>query len=107
MSDAPHSEHSEDPRLLLQAHLQAGVTASPLCLAVIGWLCGVETDPFIADIRRSADGQVLLRLSGEKSLAPACSFLEFLDQIRIICESLQMPPAQTMQTIAQARQWLG
>lgn len=98
---------AEDPRLLFQAHLQRGVKASPLCVAVIGWLCGVKTNPFIADIRRSTEGQVLVRLSGEKRLEPVCSFLEFLDQIRIICESLHLSQAQTMQIVALARQWLG
>ncbi len=98
---------ADDPRLLLQAHLQRGVKASPLCVAVIGWLCGVKTDPFLADIRRSAEGQVLVRMSGEKHLEPVCSFLEFLDQIRIICESLRLSQSQTMQIVALARQWLG
>ena len=103
----PVDLRAEDPRLLLKSHLQRGVKASPLCLAVIGWLCEVQTDPFIADIQRSPNGQILIRLSGERSLEPFCSFLEFLDQIRVICESLRMPPAQTMQIVALARQWLG
>jgi len=103
----PAEPRAEDPRALLRSHLENGVKASPLCVAVIGWLCGVPTDPFIADIHRSADGQVLLRLSGERSTEPLCSFLEFLDQIRIIGESLQMPQAQTMHLVALARQWLG
>lgn len=103
----PDDPGADDPRLLLQAHLQRGVKASPLCVAVIGWLCGVRTNPFLADIRRSADGQVLVRLSGEKTMEPVCSFLEFLDQIRIICESLRLSQPQTMQIVALARQWLG
>ena len=103
----PADPRAEDPRALLRSHLERGVKASPLCVAVIGWLCGVPTDPFIADIRRSPDGQVVLRLSGEKSAEPACSFLEFLDQIRIIGESLGLPQPQTMQLVSWARQWLG
>ncbi len=98
---------AEDLRAYLQSCLERGVKASPLCVAVIGWLCGVPTDPFIADIRRSPDGQVLLRLSGERAATPVCSFLEFLDQIRIIGESLGLPQAQTMQLVAWAREWLG
>ena len=97
----------EDPRLHLRSRLRAGVKASPLCVAVLGWLCGLQTDPFIADIQRSSKGDVLVRLSGESTLAPVCSFLEFLDQVRIICESLDLPPDQTMQVVAWARQWLG
>jgi len=96
-----------DPRAFLQSCLERGVKASPLCIAVIGWLCGVKTNPFIAEIRRTSDGQVLLRLSGERSAEPVCSFLEFLDQIRIIGDSLGLPQAQTMQLVAWARQWLG
>ena len=103
----PDHPGAEDPRAYLQSRLERGVKASPLCVAVIGWLCGVPTDPFIADIRRAADGQVLLRLSGEPAAAPVCSFLEFLDQIRIIGESLGLPQAQTMQLVAWAREWLG
>lgn len=103
----PAEPCAEDPRAFLQSCLERGVKASPLCVAVIGWLCGVRTDPFIADIRRSSDGQVLLRLSGERSAEPVCSFLEFLDQIRIIGESLGLPQAQTMQIVSWARQWLG
>lgn len=103
----PVESRAEDPRIYLKARLQSGVNASPLCIAVIGWLCEVQTDPFIADIQRSADGLILIRLSGERSLEPFCSFLEFLDQIRIICETLRMPQAQTMQIVAQARHWLG
>ncbi len=103
----PDFPGAEDPRAFLQSCLERGVKASPLCIAVIGWLCGVKTNPFIADIRRTPDGQVLLRLSGERSAEPVCSFLEFLDQIRIIGDSLGLPQAQTMQLVAWARQWLG
>lgn len=102
-----HHPGAGDTRAFLQSSLERGVKASPLCVAVIGWLAGVRTDPFIADIRRSPDGQVLLRLSGERSAEPVCSFLEFLDQIRIIGESLGLPQPQTMQLVAWARQWLG
>jgi len=103
----PDFPGAADPRAFLQSCLERGVKASPLCIAVIGWLCGVKTNPFIADIRRTSDGQVLLRLSGERSAEPVCSFLEFLDQIRIIGDSLGLPQAQTMQLVAWARQWLG
>ena len=103
----PDYSGAEDTRAFLQSSLERGVKASPLCVAVIGWLCGVRTDPFIADIQRSPSGQVLLRLSGERSAEPVCSFLEFLDQVRIIGESLGLPQAQTMQLVAWARQWLG
>lgn len=103
----PAEPCAEDPRAFLQSCLERGVKASPLCIAVIGWLCGVKTNPFIADIRRTSGGKVLLRLSGERSAEPVCSFLEFLDQIRIIGESLGLPQAQTMQLVAWARQWLG
>ena len=103
----PAEPCAEDSRAFLQSCLERGVKASPLCIAVIGWLCGVKTNPFIADIRRTSDGQVLLRLSGERSAEPVCSFLEFPDQIRIIGESLGLTQAQTMQLVSWARQWLG
>ena len=90
----------------LQARLDRGVRATPLCLAVMGWLCRKRTVPFIADIRLAADGQVWLRLSDETAAAPICSFLEFLDQVRIICQSIPMTDSETRQLVALAQHLL-
>ncbi len=79
-----------DARALMKASLQKGIRATPLCLAIMGWLCDVPTDPAVAQMRRSADGQVWLRLSDEAVSEPLCSYREFLDQLRIICASLEM-----------------
>lgn len=98
---------AEQARAVLHARLRQGVKASPLCRAVMGWLCDTRTDPAIADIRRTAEGRIWLRLSDEGTLEPLCTFLEFLDQIRIVCESLRMTDEQTRQMVAWARQRLG
>jgi hypothetical protein len=91
----------------LKGCLQKGVKATPLCLAVIGWLCDTPTEPQIAEIQRNAEGLVWLRLSDETRMEPLCSFLDFLSQVRVICQSLQMTEAQTQHMIAWTRQRLG
>jgi len=92
---------------VLKSRLAAGVKATPLCLAVIGWLCETPTEPAIAEIRRNAEGLVWLRLSDETRMEPLCSFLDFLAQVRIISASLQMTETQTQHLIAWTRQRLG
>jgi len=92
---------------VLKSRLAAGVKATPLCLAVIGWLCETPTEPAIAEIRRNAEGLVWLRLSDETRMEPLCSFLDFLSQVRIISSSLHMTEEQTQHLIAWTRQRLG
>ena len=92
---------------VLKSRLAAGIKATPLCLAVIGWLCETPTEPAIADIRRTAEGLVWLRLSDEVRMEPLCSFLDFLAQVRVISASLGMTEAQTQHLIAWTRQRLG
>ncbi len=92
---------------VLRSRLAAGVKATPLCLAVIGWLCGTLTEPSIAEIRRNAEGLVWLRLSNEVRMEPLCSFLDFLSQVRIISASLEMTEAQAQHLVAWTRQRLG
>ena len=91
----------------LQNRLAAGVKATPLCLAVIGWLCETPTEPAIAEIQRNAEGLVWLRLSDESRMEPLCSFLDFLAQVRIISASLGMNEAQAQHLVAWTRQRLG
>jgi hypothetical protein len=86
-----------DARALIAGALSRGVRATPLCRAVMGWLCGAPTEPSVAEIRRSADGWVWLRLSGESAATPLLSYLEFLDQVRVICRALRMSDDQTRQ----------
>jgi hypothetical protein len=86
-----------EARALMKASLQSGVKTTPLCQAIMGWLCGAVTEPSVAQMRRSADGIVWLRLSDEAALAPLCSYREFLDQLRIICASLHMTEEQERQ----------
>jgi hypothetical protein len=92
---------------VLKSRLTAGVKATPLCLAVIGWLCDTPTEPAVAEIRRNAEGLIWLRLSDETRLEPLCSFLDFLSQVRIISSSLHMTEEQTQHLVAWARQRLG
>lgn len=98
---------AEQARTVMYIRLKGGIRASPLCRAVMGWLCDGRVDPFVAEIRRTPDGQILLRLSCEVTLEPLCTFLEFLDQIRIICESLKLTDEQTRHMVAWARERLG
>jgi hypothetical protein len=97
----------EDGTVILRNRLQSGVSASPLCIAIIGWLSDTPTIPSVSEIQRTADGRIRLRLSGEKNLEPLCTLLEFLDQVRVICDSLQMTEGQCRQMISLARRRLG
>lgn len=86
-----------DARALIKDSLQNGVCVTPLCLAIMGWLCGVSTDPAVTEMRRSADGQIWLRLSNEAATEPLCSYREFLDQLKIIGAALGMTEEQNQQ----------
>ena len=92
---------------VLKSRLAAGVKVTPVCLAVIGWLCEAPTDPAVAEIKRTGEGRVWLRLSDETRMEPLCSFLDFLSQVRIIGHSLKLSEAQTQHLIAWTRQRLG
>ena len=98
---------TDDTLLVLKNRLAKGVKATPLCLAIIGWLCDTPTEPAVTEIRRNAEGLVWLRLSDELRMEPLCSFLEFLSQIRVICSSLDMTEEQTQYLVAWTRQRLG
>ena len=61
-----------DARALMKASLKSGIKTTPLCQAIMGWLCGAVTEPSVAEMRRSADGTVWLRLSDETALVNRC-----------------------------------
>lgn len=92
---------------VLKSRLADGVKVTPVCLAVIGWLCETPTDPAVAEIRRTDEGRVWLRLSDESRMEPLCAFLDFLSQIRIIGGSLGLTEPQTQALIAWTRSRLG
>jgi hypothetical protein len=96
----------DDPFAALRSCLQAGIRASHLCVAIMGWLCNHSTVPSVAETKLQG-GQVWLRLSDEDRLEPVMSFLEFLDQVRIVCVSIGLTDAQTAQVVARARHLLG
>ena len=98
---------SNNPLEILKARLEAGINATPLCVAITGWIANMPTDPFVADIRRSAEGDILLRLSDEEISEPLCTFFQFLKQVRIICQSFGLSEAQTARVAAVVRQRLG
>lgn len=100
-----HALASDDPRIILKARLLSGVRASDLCLAIMGWLSDTFTEPRVMEARLG-DGQVWLRLSNEQTLEPVCSFLDFLEQVRIICISLHLSEDQSAAVVAYARQRL-
>ncbi len=96
---------SQNPLEILRLRLEAGVSVTPLCRAVMGWLANVPTDPFVASIVLHKD-QVALRLSDEPSLEPLCSVGDFLDQIGVISQSLHLDSAQTSYLLTRARDLL-
>ena len=98
---------AENPLEILKSRLEAGIKATPLCTAIIGWIADVPTEPSVAEIRRSAEGDILLRLSDEETLEPLCTFFDFLKQIRTICQSLGLTEGQTARVAADVRQRLG
>ena len=98
---------ADNPLDILKARLERGINATPLCVAITGWIAEVPTDPFVADIRRSGEGDILLRLSDEDSADPLCTFFEFLKQVRIICQSFGLSEAQTARVATGVRQRLG
>ena len=98
---------AENPLEILKTRLEAGVNATPLCVAITGWIADVPTAPSVVEIRRSAEGDIVLRLSDEETLEPLCSFFDFLKQIRTICQSLGLTEGQTARVAADVRQRLG
>lgn len=98
---------AENPLEILKSRLEAGIKATPLCTAIIGWIADVPTEPSVAEIRRSAEGDVLLRLSDEETLEPLCSFFEFLKEVRVICLSFGLSESQTARVAADVRRRLG
>ncbi len=96
---------SENPLKILRVRLASGVKATPLCIAVIGWLCNDPTDPFIAAIQLQG-AQVFLRLSDESALEPACSLIDFLHQVKVICQFFEFDSAQTRYVVERVRQML-
>lgn len=103
----PNLPLADNPLEILKAHLQAGVSATPLCIAITGWIADVPTTPSVADIRRSAEGNILLRLSDEETVEPLYSFFDFLKQIRTVCHSLGLTEGQTARVAAEVRRRLG
>jgi hypothetical protein len=102
-SDLQDASQAEDALAHIRERLRRGVRASPLCLAVMGWLAGEPTEPHVADIRRTGEGLVWLRLSDEPELTPLCAFTQFLAQIEVICAALPLDEEQTQRVIAAAR----
>ena len=103
----PNLPLAENPLEILKTRLEAGVNATPLCTAITGWIADAPTQPSVADIRRSAEGDILLRLSDEETTEPLCSFFEFLKEIRTICLSFGLSESQTASVAANVRQRLG
>ena len=98
---------AENPLEILKSLLEAGIKATPLCIAITGWIADAPTTPSVADIRRSAEGDILLRLSDEETIELLCSFFDFLKQIRTICQSLGLTEGQTARVAADVRRRLG
>ncbi len=102
----PFDQSPADALAVLRSRLRNGVRATPPCQAIMGWLCDHPTVPAVAEINHHG-GHILLRLSDEPALEPLCSLLEFLGQVRTICQSLDMTEEQTRRTVAWAQRRLG
>ena len=101
----PTSHLADNPLEILRHRLEAGVKATPLCLAIMGWLANVTMVPFVAAIMLRGE-QVALRLSDEAALGPLGSVGDFLNQIAVICRSLSLDGAQTSYLLTRARDLL-
>ncbi len=106
-ADDRQAEDLAETLRTLKDRLTRGVTVTPVCLAILGWLCGTPTDPAVAELQRSAEGRVWLRLTDEARMEPLCSFSEFLAQVRIIAASLSLTDPQTHALEIWTRQRLG
>jgi hypothetical protein len=93
----------ETVRVRLREALKGDVRVTPLCRAIMGWLCEAPTVPSVAEIRVSGDGRVWLRLSDEAYPEPTGTFLEFLEQIRVLCLALGISEEQTRQAVGWAQ----
>ncbi len=96
---------AQNPLEILRRRLEDGIRATPLCVAIMGWLANVPTAPFVASITLYGE-QVALRLSDESALEPLSSVGDFLDQIAVICQSLHFDAAQTSYLLTRARDLL-
>ena len=103
----PNVPLAENPLEILKTRLEAGVNATPLCVAITGWIADAPTEPSVTEIRRSAEGDILLRLSDEETAEPLCSFFEFLKEVRVICQSFGLSESQTARVAADVRRRLG
>lgn len=103
----PDLATAKNPLEILKTRLEAGVNATPLCVAITGWIADTPTTPSVADIRRSAAGDILLRLSDEDTAEPLCSFFEFLKGVRVICQSFGLSESQTARVATEVRRRLG
>lgn len=81
---------------MLRTHLMEGtLSATPLCVAVVGWLCDyAATDPHIVAIHRTSDGQLLGQIAGDGGANEYLgSETAFLGQIEIVCQALKFSGA--------------
>ncbi len=92
MSALPWTQNALE---ILKSRLEASIKATPLCIAIAGWIADVHTELSVADIRRSAEGDVLLRLSDEETVETLSTFFEFLNQVKVICQLLALNEVQT------------
>lgn len=99
----------ENPIELLRTRLMEGtLSATPLCIAVIGWLCDFEaTDPYIVAIHRTSEGQLLGQRSGDGGANDFLGSEEaFLAEIGVVCEALGFKKSQTRRVLDEARRRL-
>jgi hypothetical protein len=100
------SDIPKEPALAtVRARLQQGVRATPLCRAIMGWLCETPTTPSVVDVGLF-QGDVWLRLSDEAEPEPVGTLLNFLAQVHLIAVSLGMNEEEAQQIVAAARRRL-
>ena len=99
---------AEDPmEKLKSAIFSQAISASPIALAVLGWITGMTvTEPRIEELHATADGFVLVRHSDEMTAQMLCSLPDFLGQVSQLCGELGLTASQAEKILEEVQRRL-